>query len=87
MITQIILDAATYWVAGALALFPQLPEVGALVASWVSGMNTVAATTAPLGAIVPFMEIRRVLDFFLVVLAWWLAVLPIKFVFWLVGRG
>jgi len=87
VITQIILDAATYWVAGALALIPQLPEVASLVSDWTSGMQTVASTTAPLGVIVPFMEIRRVLDFFLVVLAWWLAVLPIRFFFWLVGRG
>lgn len=87
MIIQIILDAASYWVAGAISLLPPTPQALLdLLAGFNNGVAFMIAKIAPFGVILPFVQIGNVLQWWIGLLAFWALTLPLKLVLWLMGR-
>lgn len=88
MITQIILDAITYWIAGAIYLIPQMPaQIAELPALVSDGMITLGNALANLSPLVPFFTFRALFDWWLILLGFWVATRPLALLFWLIGRS
>lgn len=87
MITQMILDALSQFVAGLIDLVPPLPySVQSAVDGISSGLDSLSASFEPLGAVVPFEVIGGMLAGWTALLGFWAATVVARVVLWAIDR-
>ena len=87
MITQMIFDWLAASAAGAIDLLPVVPpEFSAALTQLELAGWRLGNYASALGPIVPWGTISVGVAWIIALLVFWLALVPIKIVFWLVGR-
>lgn len=87
MIIQAFLNWLSELIAAMIRPIPALPpELGGMLAQMEEGIGQFAATAAVWGPIVPFGAIAGIVQVYLGLMVYWLAVLGVRFVAWALGR-